>query len=98
MAPFAEVLPDRIEVTILTDRGFADAKLFGFLDDLGFGYVIRFRSNVQVGKPDGPTRPADEWVGQSGRARKLREPRSTVARCPVGAVVCVHASSSSSMI
>jgi hypothetical protein len=37
MAPFAEVLPDRIEVTILTDRGFADAKLFGFLDDLGSG-------------------------------------------------------------
>jgi|SRR3954454_1341114 len=78
MAPFAEVLPDRIEVTILTDRGFADAKLFGFLDDLGFGYAIRFRSNVQVGVANGPTRPTDEWVGQSGRARRLREPRSTV--------------------
>jgi hypothetical protein len=78
MAPFAEVLPDRIEVTILTDRGFADAKLFGFLDDLGFGYAIWFRSNVQVGAANGPTCPADEWVGQSGRARRLREPRSTV--------------------
>ena len=65
MAPFAEVLADRIEVTILTDRGFADAKLFGFLDDLGFGYVIRFRSKSRsvrrtdmpgrrVGRPERP--------------------------------------------
>jgi hypothetical protein len=28
-----------MRVTVRADRGFADAKLFGFLDDLGFGYV-----------------------------------------------------------
>jgi hypothetical protein len=87
----AEVLPDGVDVTILADRGFADAKLFGFLDELGFGYVIRFRSNILVGAADGPTRPAGDWVGQSGRARKLRAARITAARCPVGAVVCVQA-------
>jgi hypothetical protein len=85
----AEVLPTGVDVTILA--GFADAKLFGFLDELGFGYVIRFRSNTLVGAADGPTRPAGDWVGQSGRARKLRAARITAARCPVGAVVCVQA-------
>jgi hypothetical protein len=87
----AEVLPDGVDVTILADRGFADAKLFSFLDELGFGYVIRFRSNILVSAADGPTRPAGDWVGQSGRARKLRAARITAARCPVGAVVCVRA-------
>jgi hypothetical protein len=87
----AEVLPDGVAVTILADRGFADAKLFGFLDEVGFGYVIRFRSNILVSAADGPTRPAGDWVGQGGRARKLRAARITAARCPVGAVVCVQA-------
>lgn len=87
----AEVLPTGVDVTILADRGFADAKLFSFLDELGFGYVIRFRSNILVSAADGPTRPAGDWVGQSGRARKLRAARITAARCPVGAVVCVQA-------
>jgi hypothetical protein len=87
----AEVLPAEVDGTILADRGFADAKLFGFLDELGFGYVIRFRSNILVGAADGPTRPAGEWVGQSGRARKLPAACITAARRPIGAVVCVNA-------
>lgn len=35
-------------VMILADRGFGDAKLFDFLDTLGFAYVIRFRGNIDV--------------------------------------------------
>jgi Transposase DDE domain len=87
----AEVLPDGVKVTILADRGFADARLFGFLDELSFGYVIRLKGNTKVSAADGPTRPAAGWVGQGGRARKLREARVSEAQCPVGAVVCVHA-------
>src|SRR5215218_5305553 len=87
----AEVLPDDVTVTILADRGFADTKLFGFLADLGFGYVIRLKGNTKVSAADGPTRPAAEWVGQGGRARKLRDAMVPEAQCPVGAVVCVHA-------
>ena len=87
----AEVLPDGVRVTILADRGFADTKLFGFLDELGFGYVIRLKGNTKVSAADGPTRPAAEWVGQDGRARKLRDAQVTEAQCLVGAVVCVHA-------
>src|SRR3954468_8376083 len=85
----AEVLPDDVKVTLLADRGFADTKLFGFLDELGFDYVIRLKGNTKVSAADGPTRPAAE--GQGGRARKLRDAGVTEVQCPVGAVVCVHA-------
>ena len=87
----AEVLPEGIKVTLLADRGFADAKLFAFLAELGFGYVIRLKGKTQVRAADGTLRPAAAWVGQGGRARKLREATVTAAQCPVGAVVCVHA-------
>src|SRR3954466_3217228 len=83
----AEVLPDEIKVPLLADRGFADTKLFGFLADLGFAYVIRLKGNTTVSAADGTIGPAAE--GQGGRARKLRD--ATAAQCPVGAVVCVHA-------
>src|SRR3954462_1710759 len=77
----AEVLPDDVKVTLLTDRGFADTKLFGFLDELGFDYVIRLKGNTRVGAVDGTARPAQEWVGQGGRARKLRDAAITEAHC-----------------
>src|SRR5690242_2092138 len=87
----AEVLPAGITCTILADRGFADTKLFDFLAELDFGYVIRLKGNTTVSAADGTTRPAAAWVGQGGRARKLRDATVTAAQCPVGAVVCVHA-------
>ena len=91
LARLAEVLPKGVAVTILADRGFGDSKLFGFLDRLGFAYVIRFRGNIHVSAGDGETRPAAAWVGAGGRARKLREAEVTTARHRVGAVVCVKA-------
>jgi hypothetical protein len=87
----AEIVPPDCRVTILADRGFGDQKLFAFLDDLGFGYVIRFRGNIRVTDASGETRPAAEWVGKAGRARKLRHARVTAQGRQVGAVVCVHA-------
>ena len=87
----AETLPPGCRVTILADRGLGDQKLFAFLGQLGFGYVIRFRGNIHVTDTDGQTRPATEWVGKGGRARKLRDARVTAQGRQVGAVVCVHA-------
>jgi hypothetical protein len=87
----AELLPAGTRATILADRGFADAKLFGFLDELGFGYVIRIKGNTKLGAADGTTLPAEDWVGKGGRARKLRDAVVTEAQHPVGAAVCVHA-------
>src|SRR5687768_7218513 len=87
----AEGLPAGVKCTILADRGFADTKLFGFLAELDLGYVIRLKGNTKVSAADGTTRPAAGWVGQDGRARKLRDAAVTEAQCPVGAAVCVHA-------
>ena len=87
----AELIPAGCRVTILADRGFGDQKLFAFLATLGFGYVIRFRGNIHVTDADGTTRPATEWAGKGGRARKLTDARVTAKGQQVGAVVCVHA-------
>ena len=87
----SEVVPAGCRVTILADRGFGDQKLFAFLGELGFDYVIRFRGNIQVTDADGLIRPAAEWVGKGGRARKLRDARVTAKGQLVGAVVCVPA-------
>ena len=87
----ADLVPPGCRVTILADRGFGGQKLFAFLDTLGFGYVIRFRGNTHVTAADGQSKPAAEWVGKSGRARKLRDARVTAKGQRVGAVVCVHA-------
>src|SRR5665811_1323912 len=87
----AETAPPGCRVTILADRGFGDQKLFGFLGELGFDYVIRFRGNIRVADATGEARPAAEWVGKGGRARKLRDARVTAQGRQVGAVVCVHA-------
>ena len=87
----AETIPPDCRVTLLADRGFGDQKLFAFLTELGFAYVIRFRGNIQVTDATGETRRAADWVGKAGRARKLANARVTAKGQTVGAVVCVHA-------
>ena len=91
LARLAEIMPEGVKVTILADRGFGDTKLFAYLDQLAFAYVIRFRGNIHVTAADGEKRAAADWVGKGGRARMLRDARITTAEHPVGAVVCVHA-------
>src|SRR6201992_657082 len=51
----AETMPPGRRVTILADRGFGDQKLFAFLGELGFGFVIRFRGNIRVADDNGET-------------------------------------------
>jgi hypothetical protein len=87
----AGLVPPGCRVTVLADRGFGDQKLFAFLTELGFGYVIRFRGNIHVTDAGGQTRPAADWVGKGGRPRKLLDARVTIQGQQVGAVVCVHA-------
>jgi hypothetical protein len=87
----AALIPPGCRVTILADRGFGDQKLFVFLGELGFDYVIRFRGNIWVTAADGQTRQATDWVGKDGRARKLCDARVTAKGQQIGAVVCVHA-------
>src|ERR687886_2144086 len=84
----AGLIPPGCRVTILADRGFGNQKLFACLAELGFGDVIRFRGNIRVTDAEGQTRPAADWVGPGGRARKLPDARVTAQGRRVGAVVC----------
>ncbi len=92
LARLREVLPaETKKVTVLADRGFGDSKLYGFLEKLGFDYVIRFRGCINVTNARGETRPAMEWVREDGRARLLKGAGVTADECPVAAVVCTQA-------
>jgi hypothetical protein len=75
----AEVLPDDVKVTLLA--GFADTKLFGFLDELGFDYVIRLKGNTKVSAADGTTRPRARAAGRASCAMP-RSPRRSARSAP----------------
>ena len=86
-----EVLPEGVAVTVVADRGFGDQKLYRYLtEELGFGYVIRFRGVIYVTDAAGTTKAAADWVGRGGKARMLRGAAVTAERYPVATVVCVH--------
>jgi Transposase DDE domain len=87
---FADVLPPGVRVTVVADRGFSDIKLYRFLQELGFEYIIRFRGVVFVESADGERRKAKDWLGAGGRMRVLRGTRVTAEGQPVPIVVCVQ--------
>jgi hypothetical protein len=89
---FCEVLPAGVKATVLADRGFGDQALYELLkDQLGLGFVVRFRGIVNVTDEHGVTKTANEWVPANGRPRLLRNARVTKTRREVAAVVCVKA-------
>ena len=85
-----DVLPKGVRVTVVADRGFSDIKRYRFLKELGFEYIMRFRSVVYVEAADGERRHAREWLGVGGRMRVLRGARVTAEGQPVPMVVCVQ--------
>ena len=87
-----DVIPSGTEVTVIADRWFADCALFDFLKrELGFGYVIRTRSNHYVTAVNGERRKAKDWVGKGGRAKTLRNAQVTDRNLyQVATVVCVQ--------
>ncbi len=77
----AAVLPEGVRVTLLADRGFADTKLFGFLDELGFDYVIRLKAGSRV--TPGSRRPMEPPVRRPrGLARAAGPASCAMPRSP----------------
>ncbi len=87
-----EVMPEGVGVTVVADRGFADCKLFEYLEEeLGFDYVIRLRGQYYVSNAQGERRKAAQWVGKGGRARTLRDATITDSQgYQAATVVCVQ--------
>ena len=51
----AEIVPARVGVCIVANRGFGDQKLYRLLtEELQFEYVIRFRGNIKGRLPPAP--------------------------------------------
>lgn len=88
---FRQVLGNDMKVTLLADRGFGDAKLYQFLEELGFDYVIRFRSTILVTSADGEARLAKDWLPKSGRTGTMRDVKVTKSALPVPAFVFTKA-------
>src|SRR5690606_17060751 len=63
-------LPTDVKITLLADRGFGDINFYRYLEELGWGYVIRFREGINV-TYNSEKKPAKDWLHASGRARKL---------------------------
>ncbi|MEA2774760.1 MAG: hypothetical protein QOF90_166 [Acetobacteraceae bacterium] len=70
-------------------RGFGDHKLFAYLADLGFAYVIRFRAATSA-SPTPPTRRGPRAMGRQIRpgAQAARRPHHRVARLSGRADAC----------
>jgi hypothetical protein len=85
-----DVLPKGVRVTVVADRGFSDIKLYRFLKERGFEYIMRFRRVVYVESADGERRQAKDWLGAGGRMRVRRGARVTAEGQPVPIVVCVQ--------
>jgi hypothetical protein len=84
-----ELIPSRVQVTLLADRGFADQKMYTLLEQVGFAYVVRFRKIITVTSAEGEKKCAEDWVPRAGQMRLLRGARVTAEGKQVGAVVCV---------
>lgn len=84
-------VPGKVRITIVADRGFGDQKLYGYLQELGFDYVIRFRGCIRVTSATGDTRKAQEWLRPDGRLVTLHGAGVTADDTAVARVVLVRA-------
>lgn len=85
----SRAIPAHVGVTLLADRGFGDQTLYRALELLGWDFVIRFRGNIVVEHGDA-SKPAKQWVPDTGRATRMKNAQVTKDRTKVGAVVVVH--------
>ena len=76
-----------VRAIVLADRGFGDQKLYDFLLENDWDYVIRFRDNILVTSKEGERKTARKWVSETRRPRKLVTPCVTADQCMVPAVV-----------
>lgn len=86
-----KTLQKNTKVTILADRGFGNVEMYGVLQELGFDYVIRFKSNIYVANNKGEEKLAKDWVGKAGRAKRLENAHVTRSNNHlVHVIVCVR--------
>ena len=86
---FHEKVPHGVRVTVTADRGFADQKLFAFVETLGFDYVIRLRKTMVIYNAKLQGGQASTWLRSNGRVYCLKEAMVTHDFAPVAKFVSV---------
>lgn len=89
LSQLQKVIPKKIKVTILADRGFADQKFFEFIEkELLFSYIIRIRSNTYIYDEKGEARLAKGWLKENGHTRCLKNVGVTKTQYHTARFVC----------
>lgn len=86
---FHEYVPSAVHVTLTADRGFADQKLFSFLERLGFDYVIRIKGCTTIYQSPMQARAASRWLKAQGQVHTMRDVYVTQDFTPVARFVSV---------
>ena len=84
-----DFLPDDVQVTLLSDRGFTDTAFFTFLRQINFDFVSRTRNNILVTHKT-EKKQAKSWLFPTGKARLLKGVQVTEAGYFVPSFVSVH--------
>lgn len=84
-----EIIPSKVDVTVLADRGFADQRFFKFItEELEFAYIVRIRGAVYITGKDKISQPAKEWLKLNGHTRTLENAAVTKDMHPIEKFVC----------
>lgn len=90
LALLKSLLPPKVHVIVLADRGFADTRFHRFIEkELGWDFIIRMRKNVFITTEDGRRFKVRKGVPGNGRIIEYRNPLVTAKEALTGAVVCV---------
>lgn len=89
LSKLKEILLADVKVTVLADRGFSDQLFFKFIgEELGFFYIIRTRSNINITDKNGTMRLAKEWLRDDGFIKMLTQAAVTEDKYLVEKFVC----------
>ena len=89
LSKLKEIVPSAVKVTVLADRGFSDQLFFKFIgEELGFFYIIRTRSNINITDKKGTMKLAKEWLREDGNIKTLTQAAVTEDKYPVDIFVC----------
>lgn len=89
LSQLKKIIPEKVKVTILADRGFADQKFFEFIEKtLMFSYIIRIRGTTYIYDEKGESRLAKAWLKENGHIKCLKNVTVTKTRLPAARFVC----------
>lgn len=76
LATLRRLVPKKVHVIVLSDRGFGDVALYQHMRKLNMDFITRFRPNIGV-LYEGEVRNAGDLVPRNGRIRAVKQTKVT---------------------